>query len=143
MMDAIDDNRFSDKYPAYSGVMVRHGNKVLLCKRRPDVPKKYLPGYWSVPAGYVEPEEDIKTCAVRETKEETGIDVPQDETKFLAAYPSSDGSGVFYDYLYKSPTKVEPVIDEEHTEWGYFGIDEIPTPITDEMKNDVILALSD
>ena len=142
-MDGIEDNRFEDKYPAYSGVMVRHGNKVLLCKRRPDVDEKFLPGYWSVPAGYVEPEEDIKTCAVRETKEETGIDIPQDETKFLAAYPSSDGAGVFYDYLYKSPTKLEPVIDDEHTDWGYFGIDEIPTPITDEMKNDVILALSD
>ena len=83
-----------------------------------------------------------KSLRVRETKEETGIDVPQDETKFLAAYPSSDGSGVFYDYLYNSPTKVEPVLDDEHTDWGYFGIDEIPIPITDEMKNDVILALT-
>ena len=57
--------------------------------------EKYLPGYWSVPAGYVEPEEDIKACAVRETQEETGILVPENETKFLSAYPSSDGEGCF------------------------------------------------
>ena len=94
------DDRFEDKHPAYSGVMVRHKDKVLLCKRRSDMDENFLPGYWSVPAGYVEQEEDIKTCAVRETEEETGISVPQDETKFLAAYPSADGAGVFYDYLY-------------------------------------------
>ena len=141
-MEEMDD-RLENKHPAYSGVMIRHGDMVLLCKRRDDIQETSLPGYWSVPAGYVEQEEDIKTAAVRETEEETGISVPMDETKFLAAYPSADGHGVFYDYLYKSPTKLEPVLDQEHTEWGYFGIDEIPTPITDEMKNDVILALSD
>ena len=140
-IEDIGDDRGNDKFPAYAGVMVRFENKVLLCKRRNDIPESTLPGYWSVPAGYVEPEEDIKTCAIRETKEETGIDIPQNETKFLAAYPSSDGTGVFYDYLYRSPTKVEPVIDDEHTDWGYFGIDEIPNPITDEMRNDVKLAL--
>ena len=139
----VGDNRVMDKYPAYSGVMIRYGDKVLLCKRRPDMDEKYLPGYWSVPAGYVESDEEIKTCAVRETQEETSIEIPEGETKFLAAYPSADGVGVFYDYMYKSPTKLEPVLDQEHTEWGYFGVDEIPTPITDEMRNDVILALSD
>jgi 8-oxo-dGTP diphosphatase len=138
----IDDGRRSDKYPAYAGVMVKSGNKVLLCKRRDDIPETTLPGYWSVPAGYVEPDEDIKTCAIRETKEETGIDIPQNETKFLAAYPSSDGEGVFYDYLFESPEDLVPTLDEEHSDWGYFGIDEIPNPITDEMRNDVILVLT-
>ena len=69
----IDDGRFEDKFPAYAGVMVKFGDKVLLCKRRDDIPESTLPGYWSVPAGYVEPEEDIKMCAIRETKEETQV----------------------------------------------------------------------
>ena len=66
-----NDGRGEDTHPAYSGVMLRCGDKVLLCKRRDDIGDEYLPGYWSVPAGYVEEDEEIKTCAIRETFEET------------------------------------------------------------------------
>lgn len=138
----LDDNRHQDKYPAYSGVMIRVGKKVLLCKRRDDIGDEYLPGYWSVPAGYVERGEEIKTAAIRETYEETEIELPPDSVKFLSAYPAH-GGGVFYDYVCDIHDEIEPVIDEEHSEWGYFMIHEIPEPITDEMRNDVILALGD
>ena len=138
----IDDDRFDDKFPAYAGVMVKFGNKVLLCKRRNDNPESTLPGYWSVPAGYVESQEDIKECAVREFAEETQVEIDFKRTKFLAAYPASDGRGVFYDYLFESDKELVPTLDEEHSDWGYFGIDEIPNPITDEMRNDVKLALT-
>jgi 8-oxo-dGTP pyrophosphatase MutT (NUDIX family) len=141
-MDMLDDNRHQDKYPAYSGVMIRVGKKVLLCKRRDDIGDEYLPGYWSVPAGYVERGEEIKTAAIRETYEETEIELPPDSVKFLSAYPAH-GGGVFYDYVCDIHDEIEPVIDEEHSEWGYFMIHEIPEPITDEMRNDVILALGD
>ena len=139
----LDDNRHQDKHPAYSGVMIRVGKKVLLCKRRDDIGDEYLPGYWSVPAGYVEQDEEIKFAAVRETYEETRIELSLDDVKFLSAYPAHGGRGVFYDYVCDIPSELEPVIDEEHSDWGYFGIDEIPTPITDEMRHDVILALGD
>ena len=135
----IGDGRDDDKFPAYAGVMVKFGDKVLLCKRTLEAA---LPGYWSVPAGYVEAHEDIKECAVREFVEETQVDVDFERTKFLAAYPSADGRGVFYDYLFETDEELVPTLDEEHTEWGYFGIDEIPNPITDEMRNDVRLALT-
>jgi hypothetical protein len=59
----------------------------------------------------------------------------------LSAYPAHGGTGVFYDYICEIPEELEPVLDEEHSEWGYFGVHEIPTPITDEMRTDVILAL--
>ena len=141
-IEDIDDGRGNDKFPAYAGVMVKFGNKVLLCKRREDIPESTLPGYWSVPAGYVELHEDIKECAVREFAEETQVDLDFEQTKFLAAYPAADGCGVFYDYLFESDKELVPTLDEEHSEWGYFGVNEIPNPITDEMRNDVKLALS-
>jgi len=140
-MQEVDDGRGIDKNPAYSGIMIRCANKVLLCKRRDDIGDEHLPGYWSVPAGYVEPYEDIKTGAIRETLEETKIELETDSVKFMSAYPAHGGVGVFYDYICRVPEELTPVIDEEHSTWGYFGIDEIPTPITDEMRNDVILAL--
>ena len=58
-----DDGRAEDKNPAFSGVMIKCKNKVLLCKRREDVPDTALPKYWSVPCGYVEVDEEIKAAA--------------------------------------------------------------------------------
>ena len=142
-MEQVEDNRNKDRNPAFSGIMIKCKNKVLLCKRREDIPNTALPDYWSVPCGYVEESEDIKTAAIRETFEETKIKLDKNSVKFLSAYPAHGGVGVFYDYICEIEGETEPVIDEEHSDWGYFGIGEIPTPITDEMRNDVILALGD
>tara|TARA_B100000900_G_C20343331_1_gene619110 strand:+ start:221 stop:649 length:429 start_codon:yes stop_codon:yes gene_type:complete len=140
-MEQGGDNRNQDRNPAFSGVMIKCKQKVLLCKRREDIPNTMLPEYWSVPAGYVEEDEDIKTAAIRETLEETQIELNEDDVKFLSAYPAHGGVGVFYDYVCEINEEIEPIIDEEHSAWGYFSKDEIPTPITDEMRNDVMLAL--
>jgi 8-oxo-dGTP pyrophosphatase MutT (NUDIX family) len=135
------DNRKQDNNPAFSGVMIKCKNKVLLCKRRKDIPGTMLPEYWSVPCGYVEEKEEIKEAAIRETFEETQIILKKDKVKFLSAFPAYGDNGVFYDYICEIDEETEPIIDEEHSDWGYFTKDQIPTPITDEMRNDVLIAL--
>jgi 8-oxo-dGTP diphosphatase len=140
--DEVEDGRGEDKHPAFSGVMIKCKKKVLLCKRRSDIPETALPEYWSVPCGYVEENEDIKSAAIRETLEETQIELDVASVRFLSAYPAHDGRGVFYDYICEIEEEAEPIIDEEHSEWGYFSKDEIPTPITEEMRNDVIQVLT-
>ena len=142
MMQVEEDTRRENPNPAFSGVLIRCKNKVLLCKRRDDMPNTALPEYWSVPAGYVEDDEDIKTAAIRETYEETQIQLDEKNVKFLSAFPAHGSNGIFYDYVCELQEEIEPVIDEEHSDWGYFGLNEIPTPITDELKNDIILALN-
>ena len=72
-MQIADDGRNENKNPAFGGVLIKCKDKVLLCKRREDIPDTALPDYWSVPAGYVEPHEEIKEAAIRETLEETKI----------------------------------------------------------------------
>jgi 8-oxo-dGTP pyrophosphatase MutT (NUDIX family) len=140
MNKIIDDGRNEDTYPAFSGVMIKCKDKVLLCKRRQDVPETLLPNYWSVPAGYVEPHEEIKEAAIRETLEETKIKLDVASVKFLAAWPAH-GGGIFYDYLAEIEEEIEPVIDEEHSDWGYFSKDELPQPITIELQNDILNVL--
>ena len=140
-MNTIDDGRNDDKNPAFGGVLIKCKNKVLLCKRREDIPDTALPDYWSVPAGYVEPQEEIKEAAIRETLEETKIELDVASVKFLAAWPAH-GGGVFYDYLAEIEEEIEPVIDEEHSDWGYFSIDDLPSPITKELHSDVLSVLS-
>ena len=142
-MNVYDDGRAEDKNPAFGGVMIKCKNKVLLCKRRDDIPDIALPDYWSVPCGYVEEDEEIKAAAIRETLEETQIELDVASVRFLSAYPAHGGHGVFYDYICEIEEEAEPIIDEEHSEWGYFSKDEIPTPITDELRNDVLIALGE
>jgi len=53
------------------GVLIREGDRYLMVKRgaEPDA------GLWSIPGGLVEVGERIADAAVREAKEETGLDV--------------------------------------------------------------------
>ncbi len=51
-------------------VILIEGKDILLVKR-----KNSYTGKWCIPCGYVEWDEDIRSAAVREFKEETGIDV--------------------------------------------------------------------
>ena len=139
-MQIEDDGRSANKNPAFSGVLIKCKNKVLLCKRREDIPDTALPDYWSVPAGYVEPEEEIKQAAIRETLEETKIELDVSSVKFLAAWPAH-GGGVFYDYVAEIEEELEPTIDEEHSDWGYFSINDLPSPITKELQNDILNVL--
>jgi len=61
---------FQNPAPAVSVVIV-DGERVLLGRRRADPGA----GQWAIPSGYVEYEQDFLTTAVREAKEETGLDV--------------------------------------------------------------------
>lgn len=56
--------------PAAAVVIIRDG-KILLVKRGVE-PKK---GLWSLPAGFIEVDETVQQCAIREVKEETGLDI--------------------------------------------------------------------
>ena len=61
---------YQNPTPAAGVILVEDAN-VLLVKR------KFEPqaGLWTLPAGFVEANEDVTACAVRETKEETNLDV--------------------------------------------------------------------
>jgi 8-oxo-dGTP diphosphatase len=52
--------------------VIIHNHKVLLTKRKADVPYPLL---WEFPGGKVEPGEDPRDCIVREIREELAIDV--------------------------------------------------------------------
>jgi 8-oxo-dGTP diphosphatase len=56
---------------AAAAAVVLEGNRILLCRRNSSV----FRGRWAVPAGFCEEDETIEQCAVREAKEELGLDV--------------------------------------------------------------------
>ena len=53
------------------GVLIRTDEGVLLVKRRFEPYK----GKWVIPSGFIEYDEDLRKAAVRETLEETGLEV--------------------------------------------------------------------
>jgi len=52
-------------------ILILDGDRVLLGKRKGTIGA----GKWGTPSGYIEYEEDFLTTAVREVKEETGLDI--------------------------------------------------------------------
>lgn len=57
-----------------AGILVRDGKSVLLVQRRFEPYR----GLWVVPSGFIEYGEDIRDTAVREVREETGLEVEID-----------------------------------------------------------------
>jgi 8-oxo-dGTP pyrophosphatase MutT (NUDIX family) len=128
----------------YVGILVKHKEEFLLCKRSPKT--KSLPGMWSIPAGKLEVYESTHEGAKREFFEETNISIINKKIRILDIIDrySRDGSrinGQFYVFLLESPDRLVPdlvnAIDgDEHTECGYFIVEELDgLNIDDKLKN--------
>ena len=60
------------------GIIITKGEEVLLLKRK----NVHGAGSWSTPGGHLEFGESLEECAIRETKEETGVSIT--DVKFRA-----------------------------------------------------------
>ena len=67
-----------------AGVVLVEAGSVLLVQRKFE-PRR---GMWTLPAGFVEYDEHVEECAVRETREETGLEVALDG--LFGAYMAMD-----------------------------------------------------
>jgi ADP-ribose pyrophosphatase YjhB (NUDIX family) len=117
----------------YVGVMVKCKDKVLLCKRNN---LGSFPGMWSIPGGKMEDNgETPQEGAKREFLEETDVNINDKEIKLIGLIPrhTRDGKkvkGLMYVYLLEVeepiiPDLVNAIDGEEHTDFGYFTLDEI------------------
>jgi ADP-ribose pyrophosphatase YjhB (NUDIX family) len=134
----------------YAGVLVKCGNKVLLCKRNT---KGLYPGMWSLPGGHLEDGESSMDCARREHFEETDIDIDDHDLTFIGVVPrtSRDGRkirGIMFVYQLDTDKEMEPdfnnaISGDEHSEWKYFTLNEIkPEKTGIQLYNLIKLRLS-
>ena len=110
-----------NKYAA--GVAVLFQNSILLAKRVESWNGKPVPygGYWSVFGGTIEEGENPMMCAVRELEEESQIKISITDLKFIKKIIDHDLEFVFY--VTEVPSLINPVLNEEHSEFGWFSID--------------------
>ena len=111
-----------------AGILIHYKDEVLLFKRSEKV--RYN-GNWSVPGGHIEALESPEVAAKRETFEETMLMI-SGPIKEIGIY--DDRFALFSKEL---DSKVEPVIDEEHDDWGWFKKDNLPSPTAPFVKEGI------
>jgi 8-oxo-dGTP diphosphatase len=108
------------------GVIVMRGGKVLLIQRGKEPGK----GLWAVPGGMVDLGETARDAAVREAREETGLDVEVGDLFWLADAIVRDVDGrvryhnVVVDFLAEAPDG-DPVCADDAMDLRWCGPDDL------------------
>jgi ADP-ribose pyrophosphatase YjhB (NUDIX family) len=105
-----------------AGVLVEHDGRVLLVRRRMQ-PRR---GMWTFPAGFVEFDEDPAEAAVRECREETGLEVRINGLlDLIAGREHERGADIVVVYC-AQVVGGEPRADDDVDQVAFFGPDELP-----------------
>jgi len=83
-------------------------------------------GRWGIPKGHIHIDETPEEGALREFSEETQI-LLNKPIKFSHKAKKKNG-GDFHVFMCEGDKKFTPHINHEHMDWGYFPIEELPTP---------------
>lgn len=105
-----------------AGCLVIDAGRVLLLKRGIEPAL----GKWTFPGGYVDSDESAPEGAVRETREEVGMNVALGD--LLGVFTDAANPSLTLVVYLAAPGIEAPGLSEEATEARYFAIDEIPWP---------------
>lgn len=126
--------------PASFMIMQRGDGKILLLKR---YKTKWRSGWWSLPAGHGEKGESFLQSAIRETKEEVGVDVQAKDVTFshINDSPSEeeDTERASFYFICRDWSG-EPFNAEPHkaSEIGWFDIDDMPEKTIKHVRESII-----
>jgi len=101
-------------------VLVEHGQELLLARSR-----HFLPGMYSVLAGFVEPGETLEEAVAREVKEEVGLMVK--EIKYFGSQPWPFPHSLMIGFTAKYHGGEISLQDPEIEDAGWFTADNLPT----------------
>lgn len=103
------------------GVLVRDDDGRLLLVQRANEPAQ---GLWSLPAGFVDAEEDPRAAAARECLEETGLEV--EVGAVVDVYPSAEGAASFFLVFTATCVGGALAAGDDASDARFFADDELP-----------------
>ncbi len=93
------------------------------------VERKYPPPGWAIPGGFIEVGETAETCAVREVREETGLDVELVELLGVYSDPRRDPRRHTITTVYIGRADGIPRASDDAADARAFTESTLPTPI--------------
>ncbi len=122
------------------GVIILDNNKRILLIKRNDNSNladsdMHLEGMWTLPAGKVNKGETLLKAAIRKVKEEVNLNVSNLELISIADDINSFAHFVTVGFIARKISGSISLKDTlEHTEFGYFKLDELPTNLCEPSK---------
>ncbi len=107
---------FMKRHRAAKAFIVRESSVLIIKRSLGDVQK---PGIWELPGGRINENEEIASGLIRETKEETGIDIEIIKPLNLRNFTRDDGQKIAMTLFLCKPLNSSVVLSKEHTnfEW--------------------------
>ena len=109
--------------PTADVVILLPGDRLVLVERR------YPPPGWALPGGFVEVGETMEAAAVREAKEETGLDVELLDLVGLYSDPRRDPRSHTVTAVWLGRADGEPVGGDDAARARAFSWDALPSPL--------------
>jgi 8-oxo-dGTP diphosphatase len=119
------------------GVVLLHNGKLLLGKRK----GAHGAGKWSFPGGKLEWWESVNACAIRETLEETGLIISDDDiddSHFFVTEDRLEGQHYITIYVYANVRSIDGKLELREPEkcdgWEWFPPNSLPDPLWEPLK---------
>ena len=117
-----------------AGVLVEMEDGLVLIKRR----EPPFVGWWARPAGYIEADESVEQAAVRECKEETGLDVELLELFGVYSFPEGPGQSGIIIFYRARPVGGKLQAGDDAQDVGVFDPADLPEQLAFRTHREVI-----
>lgn len=104
-------------------IIIEYEGKVILIKR------KHPPYGWALPGGFVEYGETVENTAIREAKEETGLDLADLKQFHVYSSPDRDARGHTISIVFTAKGKGKPIAADDADDIKLFSLQNLPLKI--------------
>ena len=116
----MDEKKFKNPKPTVDAIIELPDQRIVLIRR------KNPPPGWAIPGGFVDEGEALHHAAIREAKEETGLDVTLTEQFFTYSDPRRDPRLHTIGTVYLATAAGEPTGGDDAAEARAFSLDALP-----------------